>query len=90
MRLALALIALAFAAHASQAAHAAMVEQQFDLPVRATNPWGKVVEQPIRVTLFFDDATPSPRPVLLVNHGRAVDSAGRAALGRARFGDASP
>lgn len=62
-------------------AHAKLVEQQFDLPVRVTNAWGKVVEQPIRVTLFLDDATPAPRPVLLLNHGRAVEATARAALG---------
>ncbi|MGM9485365.1 dienelactone hydrolase family protein [Roseateles sp. NT4] len=69
--------------------HAKLVEQQFDLPVRVTNAWGKAVEHPMRVTLFFDDATPAPRPLLLLNHGRAVDAAGRAALGRARSADAS-
>jgi dienelactone hydrolase len=70
-------------------AHAKLVEQQFDLPVRVTNAWGKVVEQPIRVTLFLDDATPAPRPVLLLNHGRAVEATARAALGRVRFSEAS-
>jgi len=71
------------------AAQAKLVEQQFDLPVRVTNAWGKVVEQPIRVTLFLDDATPAPRPMLLLNHGRAVDADARAAMGRARFTEAS-
>ena len=70
-------------------AQAKLVEQQFDLPVRATNAWGKVVAQPIRVTVFFNDETPSPHPILLINHGRAVDAEGRAALGRARYTDAS-
>lgn len=70
-------------------AEAKLVEQQFDLPVQVTNAWGKVVAQPIRVTLFFNDDTPSPRPILLLNHGRAVDAEGRAAMGRARFTDAS-
>lgn len=70
-------------------AHAKLVEQQFDLPVRVTNAWGKVVEQPIRVTLFLDDETPAPRPMLLLNHGRAVEPTARAAMGRARFTEAS-
>lgn len=77
------------AALLSFAAEARLVEQQFDLPVHVTTAWGKVVEHPIRVTLVFDDTTPSPRPVLLLNHGRAVDAAARAAFGRARFTDAS-
>lgn len=68
---------------------AKLVEQQLDLPVHVTNAWGKAVEQPIRVTLFLDDATPAPRPILLLNHGRAAESAARAAMGRARFADAS-
>ena len=71
------------------AAHAKLVEQQFDLPVHVTNVWGKAIEQSIRATVFVDDATAAPRPILLLNHGRAVDGAGRAALGRARFTDAS-
>ena len=85
MRLALPLLA-ALLPFSSQAG---LVEQQFDQPVRVTDAWGKAVEQPIRVTLFFDDATPTPRPILLLNHGRAVDASARAALGRARFADAS-
>ena len=83
------LCAALLVATCSFAAHARLVEEQSDLPVRVTNAWGKAVEQPIRVTLFFDDTTPAPRPILLLNHGRAVDAAGRAALGRARFTDAS-
>ena len=71
------------------AAQAKLVEQQFDLRVRVTTAWGKPVEHPIRVTLVFDDATPAPRPLLLLNHGRAVDAAARAALGRVRFTEAS-
>jgi dienelactone hydrolase len=71
------------------AAPAAVVEQQFDLPVRVTNAWGKAVAQPIRVTVFIDDATPAPRPILLINHGRAAEATARASMGRARFGEAS-
>lgn len=70
-------------------AQAKLVEQQFDLPVHVTNAWGKAVDQPIRVTVFFNDDTPAPHPILLLNHGRAVDAEGRAAMGRARFTDAS-
>jgi dienelactone hydrolase len=70
-------------------AQAKVVEQQFDLPVRVADAWGKSVAHAIRVTLVFDDATPAPRPILLLNHGRAVDAAARAAFGRARFAVAS-
>lgn len=78
-----------FAAALSVAAQAKLVEQQFDLPVQVTNAWGKAVAQPIRVTVFFNDETPAPHPVLIINHGRAVDAEGRAALGRARYSEAS-
>jgi len=77
------------AAALSFSSHAKLVEQQFDLPVHVTNAWGKGVAQPIRVTLVFDDATPAPRPILLLNHGRAVEPAARASFGRARFAEAS-
>lgn len=73
----------------SGAAQAKLVEQQMDVPVHVTNAWGKAVAQTIRVTVFFNDETPAPHPVLILNHGRAVDAEGRAALGRARFSDAS-
>lgn len=81
--------AAALAAALCSSAQAKLVEQQFDLPVHVTNAWGKAVDQPIRVTVFFNDDTPAPRPILLLNHGRAVDAEGRAAMGRARFTDAS-
>lgn len=71
------------------AAAAALIEEQHDVPVAIVDAYGKSIAQPIKVTVFFDDTTPSPRPVLLINHGRAVDGAGRAALGRARYTDAS-
>ncbi|MCF8207197.1 MAG: alpha/beta hydrolase [Methylotenera sp.] len=73
----------------SGTAQAKLVEQQLEVPVHVTNAWGKAVAQPIRVTVFFNDETPSPHPVLIINHGRAVDAEGRAALGRARYSDAS-
>lgn len=71
------------------AAHARLVEQQFDLPVHVTNAWGKAIDHTIRVTVFVDDATPAPRPILLLNHGRAAEAVQRASMGRARFHDAS-
>jgi len=88
MRVRLPLLIATLAAALSGAAHAKLVEQQFDLPVHVTNAWGKAVAQPIRVTVFFNDEPPAPHPVLILNHGRAVDAEGRAALGRARYSDA--
>lgn len=67
------------------AASAALVEEQHDLPVEVTDAYGKVIAQPIRLTVFVDDATPAPRPVLVINHGRSSEAAERAGLGRVRF-----
>jgi dienelactone hydrolase len=71
------------------AAHARLVEEQFDMPVKATNAYGKEFEQTIKVTVFSDTDNPKPAPVLVLNHGRAAEPEGRASLGRSRFGDAS-
>jgi dienelactone hydrolase len=84
----LALGVLAFVpALACAPAWAALVEAQFTLAVKVSDAYGKQTERPIVVTTFVDDATPAPRPVLLINHGRAGDPASRAALGRARYTD---
>lgn len=66
-----------------------LVERQVDLPVTVQDAYGKAVAQNIKLTVFFDDDTPAPRPLLVLNHGRAVEAAERVALGRARYGDAS-
>jgi dienelactone hydrolase len=74
---------------ATGAAQARLVEEQHDLPVAVVDAYDKPVAQTIKLTVFFDDSTPQPRPVLVINHGRAADAAGRGALGRARYGDAA-
>ncbi|MFN9727947.1 alpha/beta hydrolase family protein [Acidovorax sp.] len=71
------------------AAQARVVEEQMDVPVPVKNIWGKEVAQTIRVTVWSDDANPRPAPIAIVKHGRAPDAQGRAALGRARYTDAS-
>lgn len=68
---------------------AALHEEQRDVPVRVQNMYGKEVAQNIKVTIFSDDTQPKPMPVLVLNHGRAVDAEGRAKLGRARFASAA-
>lgn len=68
---------------------ARLAEEQIDVPVQVRNAWGKEVAQTIRVTVFSDEANPRPAPIAIINHGRATDAAGRARLGRARFGDAA-
>ncbi|MFL6664340.1 MAG: dienelactone hydrolase family protein [Rhizobacter sp.] len=74
---------------ASTAAPARLREHQVDLPVAVVNAYGKAVSQSITLTIFFNDATPAPRPLIVLNHGRAVEAADRAALGRVRLNDAS-
>ena len=78
-----------FCALAAQAVQARLVEEQHDLPVAVVDAYDRPVAQAIKLTVFFDDSTPQPRPVLIINHGRATDAAARGALGRARYGDAA-
>ena len=70
-------------------AHASLREEQIDLPVAVNDAYGKAITQTIKVTIFSDDSNPQPAPVLVLNHGRAVDSEGRAKLNRVRYLDAS-
>jgi dienelactone hydrolase len=82
-RLAL-LLLLSAAAVATQAR---VREEQVDLPVKVVDAYGKVIERPIKLTIWFDDANAGPAPILVLNHGRASEAQERAALGRARYGD---
>ena len=68
-------------------ATARTVEEQFELPVQVLDAYGKAVARPITVTVFRDDASAAPQPLVVINHGRAVEAADRAALGRVRMGD---
>ena len=65
-------------------AHAALVEDVFSLQVEVKDAQQRVHQHPITVTVFRDDAR-EKAPFLVLNHGRAGDAAGRAALGRARY-----
>jgi dienelactone hydrolase len=71
------------------AAPAKLVEEHFRLPVEVTDAYGKKVARAIVVTVFVDDEKPVPRPVLVLNHGRAPTPAGRVAVGRSRYAEAS-
>ena len=66
-------------------ARAKMVEEVIKVPVEVVNVYGKTAQHDILVTLFYDDRTPAPRPVLLLNHGRAPEAPARAALGRVKY-----
>jgi dienelactone hydrolase len=78
-------VGLCVLALAATTAGAAVVESQMRVPVTVQDMYGKTIEHTIRVTVFVDDATPSPHPILILNHGRAVTDTERAALGRARY-----
>jgi dienelactone hydrolase len=66
--------------------HAALLEDVFGLPVTVKDATGNAHEQTVIVTVFRDDAR-AKAPFLILNHGRAGDPGGRAALGRARYSD---
>jgi dienelactone hydrolase len=65
--------------------HAKLIAETFKVPVVVTDAWGKEVARDIVVSTFFEDTTPKPRPIMVINHGRAPDPADRAALGRATY-----
>ena len=65
-------------------AQAKLVEEQSDVPVEVKDGFGKAIAMPVKVSFFVDDQTPAPHPVLVINHGRASESAARAAMGRYR------
>lgn len=68
---------------------AAMVESRIDVPVTVVDGRGQSHTRSIVVTLWHDDTTPEPRPVLVLNHGRATTREANVALGRARYTEQS-
>lgn len=67
-------------------ARAILQEQVVELPVSVSMPKGRTVSQPLKLTIFRDDAV-ARSPFLILNHGRAVKREDRAKLGRARYSD---
>lgn len=79
-------VAAAFAfLTATQVTCAKIIEEVIRVPVEISDAYGKKISREIVVTLFQDDRVAKPFPVLLLNHGRATDAAGRVALGRAKY-----
>jgi dienelactone hydrolase len=74
---------LVFFAGASQSR---TVEEVLELPVSATNMYGMVVSQPIKLTVFRDDER-LRSPFLVLNHGRPAKAADFVKLGRVRYSD---
>ncbi len=60
--------------------NAKLVQQADSVAATVTDAYGKrIVGQP-KLVYVFNDATPSPRPVLLLNHGRSYKPESRAAV----------
>ena len=68
-------------------AGARIVEEPFELPVELSDAYGKTIARNLVVTVFREDARMTPQPLIVLNHGRAVEAADRAALGRVRMAD---
>ena len=70
------------------AAAPAVDEQVIQVPVKVRDRYGKSIEQDIVVTVFEVPGR-APYPLLLLNHGRPVDTAGRMKMGRVRYSEAA-
>jgi hypothetical protein len=65
----------------AQPASAKLVQQVIKVPVTVNDAWGKEVSREVVVTVFVEDSTPTPRPILIINHGRAPESENAPAWG---------
>jgi len=70
-------------------ARAGIVEEQFKLPVKVLDSHDHEVQHSIVVSTFYDSDTPAPRPIIVINHGRATSAMDRSKLGRAQYSVAS-
>jgi dienelactone hydrolase len=74
---------------AALAAQAGIVEDKFMLPVKVVDGHDHEIQHSIMVSTFYDSDTPAPRPVIVINHGRAAAAMDRSKLGRAQYSVAS-
>lgn len=65
--------------------HAKPVQETIKVPVTVVNSFGKEITQDIVVTVWVDSDMPAPHPVMLINHGRATESAARLGMGRQTY-----
>jgi dienelactone hydrolase len=68
----------------SAASLAKLVEDVVDVQVSVTDMFGKMISQPIKVTIFHDDER-NRSPFIVLNHGRPADPEDAKKMGRARF-----
>ena len=81
----LALAALALVASATACPLAAkLVETTVEVPVEVRDAQGQIVRQPIKVTIFRDDARPRA-PFMILNHGRSAKADQRAGVKPAQY-----
>lgn len=80
--------ALALLLASASACHARIVEEVLDLPVTATDLYGKTTSQTIKLTVFRDDERPAS-PFLVLNHGRPAMPIEFPQMGRVRFAENS-
>ncbi len=69
----------------SAPAHAKLIQEITKIPVTVHNAYGKAITQDIVVTVWVDNATPAPHPVMLINHGRAPETEKRLTMGRQTY-----
>lgn len=62
------------------AAQAKWVEEVVQVPLKASNAYGKLSEQMAPVVLIYEDRAAKPYPVAIINHGRAPKPEQRAAV----------
>ena len=63
---------------------AKVVETTVEVPVEVADAQGQIVRQPIKVTIFRDDARPRA-PFMILNHGRAANAAQREGVKAAQY-----
>jgi CubicO group peptidase (beta-lactamase class C family)/dienelactone hydrolase len=78
------LIALVLAIALGSGAQAKIVQEEIEVPVEVADATGQLVRQPIKVTVFRDEAR-AKSPFLILNHGRSSDPTKRAAIRPAQF-----
>ena len=84
-RLAVSLVASSAFLTSVGVAHCRIIEEQIRVPVKVVDRHARDFLHEIVVTLSYDDEAPKPYPLLVLNHGRAVQATDRYAMGRARY-----
>lgn len=70
---------------ATPMAHAKLVQEIIKIPMTLANRYGKEDTRDVVVTVFVDNATPAPHPILILGHGRAPEAEKRATMGRQTY-----